>query len=101
MQRYYFNLRLGSRVLHDEDGREFADLLQARQEARAAMHELMQPRNGREQSAWFGDALQVVNEEGEILEIPFPKAAAAQLTSSMLRFAGRLRRLSFRPGTPE
>jgi hypothetical protein len=79
MARFYFHFLDGSRLIHDEEGAEFASADQAREEALSSARELLSyaVRSGEDVGA---DALVVIDDRGnEIALMPFSEALPRRL----------------------
>jgi uncharacterized protein DUF6894 len=73
MPRYFFNTRIGDKLVADPEGEELRDPDHAWQVARAMIRELLQEQN--EQPGLLTAHLEVTDEAGEVvLEFPFSEA---------------------------
>jgi hypothetical protein len=76
MPRFFFNTRIGDKLISDPEGEELRDPDHAWRVARAMIRELLQEEN--EQPNLLTARLEVTDEAGEVvLEFPFSEAIEA------------------------
>jgi hypothetical protein len=70
MPRYFFHLRFGDRVLHDDEGVELPSRSAAHDEAQAVIRDLAGRSIGLDSRRWAGWFLQVTDDQDQFLRCP-------------------------------